>query len=130
MRFEIASAFVMGLLLPFLATCLEFCRRDFRLSLADVRGDLQDYLSGALLLAAGWFSLRLRPFAPAFIVLAWAYFTSMMVDSSWGQIDDTLRGEIEPYNAVIIVSKLTILGLAVISLTLSVRCAGVQDGMR
>jgi hypothetical protein len=45
----------------------------------------------------------------------------MMVPSSWGQIDDTLRGEIEPYNTAIIVSKLAILGLSVVSLTLSVR---------
>jgi len=33
-----------------------------------------------------------------------------MVGSSWGQIDDTLRGEIEEYNTAIIVSKLAILG--------------------
>ena len=130
MRFEIASAFVMGVLLPFLATCLGFCRQGFTLSFADVRGDLQDYLSGALLLLAGWFSVRLRSFAPAFIILAWAYFSSMMVDSSWGQVDDTLRGEIEPYNTAIIVSKLAILMLGLVSLTLSVRRIGVRTGMR
>jgi len=32
--------------------------------------------------------------APAFLVLAWAYLTSMMVASSWGQIDNTPWGEI------------------------------------
>jgi len=87
LRFEVLSAFAMGIVLPLLATCLEFCRQGFTLSFADVRGDLQDYLSG------GWASVRLRSFAPVLTVLAWAYFTSMMVDSSWGQIEDTLRGE-------------------------------------
>ena len=47
----------------------------------------------------------------------------MMVASSWGQIDDTLRGQIEPYNATIIAFKLAILGVALISLILSVRRA-------
>ena len=121
MRFEVISAFVMGTLLPFLATCLEYCRQGFKLSFADVRGDLEDYLSASLLLFAGWASVRFRSFAPALIVVAWAYFTSMMVDSSWGQIDDTLRGEIEPYNTTVIVSKLAILGFSLICLVLSVR---------
>lgn len=123
MRFEILSAFVMGIMLPFLATCFEYCRQGFTLSFADIRGDLQDYLAGALLLIAGWASVRLRSFAPVFTVMAWAYFTSMMFDSTWGQIDDTLRGEIEEYNSAIIVSKLAILGLGLVSLILSVQRA-------
>jgi len=113
----------MGSVIPLLATCLEYCRQGFKLSFADVRGDFQDHLSSALLLIAGWVSIRFRSFAPAFVVLAWAYFTSMMVTSFSGQIEDTLRGEIEPYNTAIIVSKLAILGLSLVSLVLSVRRA-------
>jgi hypothetical protein len=100
---------------------LEYCRQGFTLSFAAIRGDLQDYLSSALLLIAGLASVRLRPFAPALAVLAWAYFTSMMVDSTWAQIDDTLRGEMEPHNTLIITFKLGIVGVALTSLILSFR---------
>jgi hypothetical protein len=121
MRFEVASALAMGTAVPLLATCLEYCRQGFTLSFAAIRGDLQDYLSSALLLIAGLASVRLRPFAPALAVLAWAYFTSMMVDSTWAQIDDTLRGEMEPHNTLIITFKLGIVGVALTSLILSFR---------
>jgi hypothetical protein len=47
----------------------------------------------------------------------------MMFGSSWGQIDDTLRGEVEPYNAVIVVFKVAILAIALVALALSVRNA-------
>jgi hypothetical protein len=120
-RFEIASAFIMGSAIPFLATCLEYCRQGFKLSFADVRGDLQDYVASALLLSAGWAAVRQRSLAPVFSVLAWAYFTSMMFASSWGQIDDTLRGERDPLNTTVIISKLAILAVALISLVLAAR---------
>ena len=111
----------MGITLPLLATCLEFCRRGYRFSFAAIRGDLPDYLSGALLVIAAIASVRLRPSAPALAILAWAYFTSLMVASTWAQIDDTLRGETEPYNTWIIGFKVGILGIALISLVLSFR---------
>jgi hypothetical protein len=66
-------------------------------------------------------SIRLCPAAPVFTVLAWAYFTSLMVDSTWGQIDDTLRGETEPYNTCILAFKVGILSATLISLILSFR---------
>ena len=40
----------------------------------------------------------------------------MIVTSCWGQIDETIQGEIEPNNTAIIVSKLAILGLSLVSL--------------
>ena len=91
--------------------------------LADFISDFQDYLASVLLLLAGWLSVRSRPIAPAFTVLAWAFFVSMMFGSAWGQIDETLRGEVEPYNTAIIVSKLAILGVGLVALVLSVRSA-------
>ena len=121
MRFEIGSAFAMGTVFPLLAACLHYCRRNYSFVLADFRSDFQDYLAGVLLLVAAWLSVRSRPSAPAFTVLAWAFFVSMMFGSSWGQIDDTLRGEVEPYNTAVIVFKLAILAIALVALALSVR---------
>jgi hypothetical protein len=123
MRFEVVSAFAMGAIFPMLAACLHYCRRNYTFALADFRADFHDYLAGALLLTAGWLSVRLRPSAPAFSVLAWSFFASMMFGSSWGQIDETLRGEVEPYNTAIIVFKVAILAIALVALTLSVRVA-------
>ena len=121
MRFEVASASAMGIVFPLIATCLEYCRQGYTFSFAAIRGDLPDYVSSALLLTAGLAAIRLRPSAPALTVLAWAYFTSLMVASTWGQIDDTLRGETEPFNSCIIAFKLGILSVALISLIRSLR---------
>lgn len=113
----------MGTVFPLLAACLHYCRRNFSFALADFRTDFQDYLAGVLLLIAGWLSVRSRPSAPPFTVLAWSFFASMMLGSSWGQIDDTLRGEVEPYNTAIIVFKVGILAIALVALAMSVRNA-------
>ena len=121
MRFEVASAFAMGIVFPLIATCLEYCRQGYTFSFAAIRGDLPDYVSSALLLTAGLAATRSRPSASALTVLAWAYFTSLMVASTWGQIDDTLRGETERFNACIIAFKLGILSVALISLIRSLR---------
>jgi len=115
-RFEVISAFAMGVVFPLIATCLEYCRQGYTLSFAAIRGDLPDYVSSALLLTAGLSAIRLRPSAPALTMLAWAYFTSLMVASTWGQIDDTLRGESEPFHTCIIAFKLGILSVALICL--------------
>jgi hypothetical protein len=123
MRFEVSSALLLGVAMPSLATCLDFCRRNFTMSFADVRGNLDDYVAGAMLLIAGWLAVKSRSISPVFSVLAWAYFTSLMFASSWGQIDDTLGGHAEEYNALIIGFKVAILAVAVISLVLAVRHA-------
>ena len=123
MRFEVASAFVMGIVLPLITVCLEYERQGLTLSWTDIRGDLQDYVSAALLLIAGWLAARLRSLAPVFLVLAWAYFTSMMFGSLWSEIDDTLRGEVERLNGTIITGKAMFLALGLICLMLAVRRA-------
>jgi hypothetical protein len=112
----------MGAVFPLLAACLHYCGRNYTYTLADFRTDFQDYLAAALLLMGGR-SVRLRPSAPAFCVMAWSFFASMMFESSWRQMDNTLRGEVQPYNTAIIASKAAILVIAVIALALSVRNA-------
>lgn len=128
MRFEVISAFVIGGLIPILATCLHYCRHGFSLSFADFTGNLADYLVGVLLLAGGWVSVRAKSFAPVFLALAWAYCSSLMVSSFLGQIEDTLRGQPDPGNTLIIVFKLAILSICVVSLVRSFRRAVRTSG--
>jgi len=123
LRFEVTAAFLIGGLIPLLATCVDYCRQGYAFSPGLFRSDLPDYFAGALLLFAGWAAVRARPFAPVLLVLAWAYSTSMMVGSSGSQIEDTLRGEIEPYNRAIIVVKLALLTTTVAGLIVSFRRA-------
>ena len=111
MRFEVISAFVTGGMISILGTCLEYYRRGYKISFADVAENLDDYLAAVLLLFAGFFAVRARAFAPVFLVLAWAYCTSLMVSSFWRQIQDTVRGPIEPENTAIILGKLGILSV-------------------
>ena len=68
----------------------------------------------------------MRSNATIFAVLAWAYFTSLIFASSWGQIDDTLRGQAEDYNSAIIVFKLAILVVGATSLVLAYRRASLH----
>jgi hypothetical protein len=53
------------------------------------------------------------------LLVAWAYVTTLMVSSSWGQIQDTLQGHPEPENAEIVIGKLVILTICIVSLALS-----------
>jgi hypothetical protein len=123
MRFEVISAFALGGLIPIMGTCLDYCRNDYSFSLADFTGNLPDYVACALLLSAAWFALRLRAFASVFLVLGWAYFTCLMFDSLWGQIESTLRDDPEPFNAAVIVFKLAFMITCVVSLAMSFRRA-------
>jgi len=123
LRFEVTAAFLLGGLIPLLATCVDFCRQGYTFSGALFRSDFADYVAGALLLFTGWAAVRARSFAPVLFVLAWAYVTSMMFGSSWGQIDDTLRGEVEPYNTAITLIKFALLATCVASLIVSFRRA-------
>jgi hypothetical protein len=52
---------MMGAGFPLLAACLHYCRRNYTFALADFRTDFHDYLAGALLLMAGWLSIRPSP---------------------------------------------------------------------
>jgi len=74
-------------------------------------------------LFAGWAFVRAKKTAPVWLVLAWAYGTSLMLSSSWGQIQDTLQGHPEPENTAIVLGKLVILTTCLVSLMLSFRRA-------
>ena len=116
MRFEIAAAFTIGVLLP----VLETCRRGLSEWSVNFTTMFEDYLAGALLLIGGWASYRARRFGAMFLVLAWAYVTGMMGGSFWGQFEETLRGiSTEPNNLLVVGFKGLLWSVSVLSLVFS-----------
>ena len=102
MRFEVAAAFGIGMLLP----VLETCRRGIEHWGVSVSTLFEDYVAGALLLAAGWMAHRTKPSGPLLLVLAWAYSAGMMGGSFWDQLEETLRGtSTESHNLLVVTVK-------------------------
>ena len=120
MRFEVGAAVVGGVLLPLLETV----RRGIAHWAVEVTTMAEDYVTGALLLAAGLASTRSRPYAPVLLVTAWAYAAGLMGTSFWGHLEETLRGaEMEPNNAVVLAVKTLLWGTCIVALILSFRAA-------
>ena len=120
MRFEVVTAFVIGILLP----VLETGRRGIGYWAVNFSTMFEDYVAGALLLVAAWASYRARRWGALFLVLAWAYVTGMMGGAFWYQLEDTIRGHAsEPNNLLVVTVKFLLWGISVASLLLSFRSA-------
>ena len=120
MRFEVAAAFVVGILLPLLETA----RRGVSHWAVEFTTMFEDYVAGALLLIGAWAAYRARPWGPVFLVLAWGYFTGLMSSSFWWQLEDTFRQTAsEPHNLLVLVVKLLLWSTCVVSLVLALRRA-------
>ena len=120
MRFEVAAAFAIGILLP----VLETCRRGVGHWSVEFTTMFEDYVAGALLLIGGWASYRARPWGVMFLVLAWAYVAGLMGSSFWYQLEETLRQTAsEPNNLSVVVIKFLLWGTCVVALILSFRRA-------
>ena len=120
MRFEVAAAFVVGVLLPIMETA----RRGISHWAVEFTTMFEDYVAGALLLIGGWAAYRERPWGPVFLVLAWGYFTGLMSSSFWWQLEDTFRQTAsEPNNMLVLVVKLLLWSTCVVSLVLALRRA-------
>ena len=120
MRFEIIAAFAMGVLLP----VLETARRGISHWTINFTTMFEDYVAGVLLLIGGWSAYRSRSWGPAFLVLAWAYFSGLMTSSFVGQLEETLRQTVsEPNNLLVVVVKFLLWSVCVVSLVLSFRAA-------
>ena len=72
MRFETVAALAIGVLLP----VLETYRRGLGHWAVEFSSMFEDYLAGALLLSAGWASLRRHASECAMLLLAWAWVTA------------------------------------------------------
>ena len=116
MRFEVTAAFVIGVLLP----VLETCRRGISEWSVDFTTMFTDYFAGALLLIGAWAAYRSKPWGTRFLVIEWAWVTSMMTGSFLDQVEGTIRNTVsEPHNLLVVTVKLLLLGICVVSLVLS-----------
>ena len=116
MRFEVVSAFAIGILLPLLETI----RRGIGYWTMNVTTMAEDYFAGALLVLAGLLSLQAKRSAPAFMLVAWAYVTGMMNSSFFYQVEEAIRGiDLEPGSATVLVFKFGLWSACVVSLILS-----------
>ena len=124
-RFEVITAFTIGILLP----VLETCRRGVGYWGVEFTTMFEDYVAGALLLIGGWAAHRARPWGATFLVLAWAYVAGLMGSSFWSQLEETLRQTAsEPHNLLVVVVKFLLWGACVVSLALSFRRAAHAHG--
>ena len=118
MRFEVAAAFALGILLPLLETG----RRGIGHWKIDFTTMFEDYFAGAILLIAAFATQLDRRWGPLFPVVAWSGLTGMMTMSLISQVEDTLRGSVaEPYNPLVIIVKLLLWATCLFSLVLSFR---------
>ena len=120
MRFEIAAAFAMGVLIP----VLETVRRGIGHWAINFTTMFEDYLGGALMLTGAWAAYRAKPWGSVFLVLAWGAYCGLVTSSFLAQFEETLRGTAdEPHNLVVVVVKFLLWSVGVISLILSFRAA-------
>jgi hypothetical protein len=118
MRFEIVSAFAIGVLLPFLETY----RRGLDHWSIDFTTMFEDYAGGILLLIGGWASYRKWRWGRLFLLAIWAGVTGMMSISFVSQLEDTIRGNVqEQNNAMVVLVKSLLWGIALVSLISSFR---------
>jgi hypothetical protein len=119
-RFEVVTAFAIGVLLP----VLETIRRGVGYWGVEFTTMFEDYVAGALLLIGGWAAYRARRWAGLFLVLAWAYVAGLMGSSFWSQLEETLRQVAsEPDNLIVVTVKFLLWGTSVASLVVSFRRA-------
>lgn len=120
MRFEVAAAIGIGILIP----VLETCRRGIEHWGVNFTTLFEDYVAGALLLVGAWAAYRAKPWGCLFLVVAWAYVAGMMGGSFWDQLEETLRGtSTEPHNLLVVIVKGLLWGTSVICLVMSFRRA-------
>ena len=120
MRFEVITAFAIGILLPILETY----RRGISYWGVEFTTMFEDYVAGALLLVGGWATYRARSWGATFLVLAWAYVAGLMSSSFWSQLEETLRQTAdEPDNLLVVVVKFILWGTSIVSLVFSFRRA-------
>lgn len=120
MRFEIATAFVIGALLP----VLETARRGISHWTVNFTTMFEDYAGGALLLIGAWAAYRAKSWGAVLLLMAWGSICGLMTSSFLAQLESTLRGaETEQHNLVIVIVKFLLWSVSMTSLVLSFRSA-------
>ena len=120
MRFEAKAAALVGALLPLLETY----RRGLGHWRVEFTTMFEDYLAGALLLAGAFAAYRRHPSHTALLLVAWAWFTSMMTVSFIDQVEVTMRGvDLEPQNSDVLAVKFLLFVAGLVAVLRSFRAA-------
>ena len=122
MRFEIVTAYIMGIALP----VLEVLRR--RTNFETIAGYVDDFIIGGLLLYAARAASLQRPNGRVYLVAAWAILCGGMYGSFFFQIESRAEHDISGLpNTTVVIVKGVIFSIALVSLILSVRAAGTSS---
>ncbi len=114
-RFEVASAYVLGVLLPLLETLRR--RTDFSLPEAY----LDDYIAGALLLLGAWAVTRRRPYGPYALAGAWGVLCGGLYYSFFGQLRNAVPEDVSGLpNRVVVAIKGILFAVAILALVRSI----------
>ena len=116
MRFDIAAALAIGVLLP----ALETLRRGLVTWRTDFTTMFEDYVAGALLLLGARAALGRPAQGTVLLLIAWSYVTGLMSSSVWYQLEETLRGTVgEPVEVLIV--KLLLWGTCIAGVVTAAR---------
>jgi hypothetical protein len=118
MRFEVAAAYGMGVLLPLLETL----RR--RTNFDTIAGYVDDFLAGALLLYAAHAVRRGRRSGPVLLVVAWAVLSGGLYGSFFWQLENPASHDVGGLpNATVVVIKGVLYAISLVGLVLAARAA-------
>src|SRR5688500_19016436 len=118
MRYEAKAALVIGVLLPLLETY----RRGLGHWRVEFTTMFEDYLAGALLLAAAWAAYRRHRLQLPLLLTAWSWFTGMVTVSFIDQVEVTLRGtDLELMHTDVLIVKFLLFAVSASALMQSFR---------
>jgi len=123
MRFELAAAYGMGVVLPL----LEALRR--RTNFETISGYVDDFIAGGLLLYAGRAVSRGKPSGPVLLVAAWAVLCGGLYGSFFYQLESESSRDVSGLaNTTVVLIKGLLYAVALVGLVLSVRAAVPKKG--
>jgi hypothetical protein len=124
MRFNVAAAIAIGILIP----TLETARRGMSQWAVNFTTMFEDYLAGAALLICAFGALRGARWAPLSLLVVWSGVASMMLLSTVSQIERHFWGDApEPRSGIVLFAKLLLLTVCVAALVQSIRDQGRKN---
>jgi len=122
MRFELAAAYGMGVVLPL----LEVLRR--RTNFSTFSGYVDDFIAGALLLYAARAVSGQKPSGPVLLVAAWAVLCGGLYGSFFSQLESAASHDVSGLpNTTVVLVKGALFAVALLGLVLSIRVAAVPS---
>jgi hypothetical protein len=116
MRFETATAYILGVALPL----LEVCRR--RTHVDNIPAYVDDFIIGALLLWGAYSVTHQKRYGPSLLIAAWGVLCGGLWFSVFGQLQNPNPADISGLpNVTVLLIKLAVYGIAITSLTLAIR---------